>query len=151
MPDQAIHVLNRLIETCRNGEHGFREAAGTVRDAHLRSIFMDLSEQREQFAAQLRYHVARLGGRPENKGTVAGAIHRRWIDLRSTLSADSAHAVMAECERGEEAAIGAYEAARNTDLPPELVTLLDEHCAQIRASRDTLRSLDIRLGQQPAF
>jgi uncharacterized protein (TIGR02284 family) len=151
MADESISVLNRLIETCRNGQHGFHEAAETVRDAHLRSIFNDLSEQREQFAAQLRYQVSRLGGRPENRGTLAGVIHRRWIELRSTLSANSDRAVIAECERGEDIALAAYEAGLKSDLSDVVRTLIEEQHAQIKAARDLVRSIDVRLRRQHAF
>ena len=151
MSETPVDVLNHLVEVCRNGEFGFREAAGAVKDAHLRSILADLSEQREQFAAQLRYQVARLGGKPQNRGSMAGAVHRRWIDLRSSVSTHPSTAVLAECDRGEIKAERAYTAALESELPPNVRVIIEEQYAQIKAAHDTVISLQVRLRQQPAF
>ena len=151
MPDSSVVVLNHLVEVCRNGEFGFREAAAAVKDAHLRTTLGNLSEQREQFAVQLRYQVARLGGKPENRGSVAGSFHRRWIELRSSLSTHPASAVLVECERGEVIAERAYAAALADDLPPNVRAIVEDQYTQIKAAHDNLLSLQVRLRQQPAF
>src|SRR3954465_4320077 len=62
-------VLNHLIETCRDGERGFRLASQQVADPGLKALFTELSAQRATFAAQLVPHVQRLGGQPASDGT----------------------------------------------------------------------------------
>lgn len=42
-------------------------------------------------------------------GNPAAALHRTFIDLKSALSANNNLVVLEECERGEEAAVIAYE------------------------------------------
>jgi uncharacterized protein (TIGR02284 family) len=151
MSQDIIPVLNHLIEVCRNGEHGFREAAEGVEDAHLTSVLMDFSAQREQFAKQLQYQVSLLGGRPENRGTFAGALHRRWIDVRSALSTRSASVILAECHRGEAMALEAYEEALRKPFPEEIHGLIEQQHLQVRAAYETVRGLELKVNGEPAF
>ena len=115
-----------------------------VRDGHLAAILLEYASQREQFGAQLMYQVARLGGRPEQHGTVAGLAHRRWMDVRSVLGGDDP-AVLHECERGDRHAQSAYERALAADLPNDVRSLLQEQMAQIRAAHRQLEELQNRL------
>lgn len=149
MPKNAISVLNALVDVCRNGEEGYLEAARLVRDTHLRAVFSDFSQQREQFATQLQYQIARLGGVPEGRGTLSGALHRRWIDLRSATGRELA--VISECERGERHALRAYEDAISQRLPPEVREVIQQQHLQVKAALDVLVGLQTKLKDQHAF
>ena len=151
MREQVIPVLGDLVEVCRNGEQGFREAATVVREPHLATIFGEFSEQREQFAAQLRYEISKLGRKPHNHGTLAGTLHRRWIELRSVVSSDHDRAVVAECRRGDEQALRAYRVALREDLPDDVRHLIESQEAQIRVAYERLKGLEQRLRQEPAY
>lgn len=149
MRQNPISVLNHLIEVCRNGEQGYREAAEAAEDAHLASVLMDFSSQREQFAKQLQYQVSILGGRPESGGTLAGALHRRWIDVRSALSGHSANVILAECHRGENMALEAYSGALRNELPEDARELVEGQAVQVRTALETIRALELKLNGQP--
>ena len=69
-------------------------------------------------AADLKAKVRALGGDPAKSGSAAGALHRVWINIRSTITGMDSHAVLAECEKAEDAAKRAYETALKKDLPP---------------------------------
>src|SRR5437868_1071070 len=84
--DDVISCLNGLIETCKDGEEGFREAAAGVERSDLKSLFAEFSLQRAQFAGVLQELVRSLGGDPESEGSFSGALHRGWIDLKSALT-----------------------------------------------------------------
>jgi uncharacterized protein (TIGR02284 family) len=141
---KIVPVLNRLVEICLNGRRGFEEAARVVRDPRLAAVLQEYAIQREQFGARLMYEVARLGGRPEKHGTVAGLAHRRWMDVRSVMGGDDP-AVLRECERGDRHARSAYERALSADLPPEIRALLQDQLAQISAAHRDLEQLQRRL------
>lgn len=151
MRDETVSQLNHLVEVCRNGESGFHRAALAVQDAHLRGVLAEYASQREQFAAQLRYQVSRLGGRPQDRGTVAGAVHRRWMDMRSAVSGDSARAVIRECERGERFALASYKLALEQGLEGEVANLVREQQAQIELAYRHLQQLQKRVFQQAAW
>jgi uncharacterized protein (TIGR02284 family) len=145
MSDETVSQLNHLVEVCRNGQQGFQQAAERSGDGHLTLIFSDLAHQREQFAAQLRYQVSRLGGRPYDNGTVAGAFHRRWIDVRAAVSSDADRALIRECERGERFALASYKLALEHHLHPDALELVNEQRAQIELAYRQLQELHRRV------
>ena len=151
MRGPLVPLLGELVEVCRNGEQGFREAASVVRDPHLAAIFGELSEQREQFATQLRYEISRLGGKPHNHGSLAGTLHRRWIEVRSVVSSDHDRAVIAECRRGDEQALRQYRETLQEELPEDVRKLIESQEAQIRDAYERLQGLERRLRQEPAY
>ncbi len=136
--------LNSLIETCLDGEEGYRAAANAVKNGDLRVMFSSLSIQRHQFAEELQEMVRALDITPETDGTTTGAMHRGWIRLRSALTHGDEAPILTECERGEEAAVSQYrEALADEDLDGELRDVLRlqfmgvqgayEHVREVRA------------------
>ena len=81
--EKVISILNGLIETCKDGEQGFKTAAESLRDPQVRLLFQQYSRQRADMARELQAEVRRLGGDPEKSGSVAGAAHRGWIKFES--------------------------------------------------------------------
>src|SRR5688572_6294806 len=79
-------VLNSLIETCKDGQYGFQSAAETVKNADFKSLFSELSLQRQEFVGELQGLVRGLGEDTEKSGSLAGTLHRGWIDIKAALS-----------------------------------------------------------------
>jgi uncharacterized protein (TIGR02284 family) len=127
-----LNVLDHLLETCRDGESGLRFAADHAIDPDVRDLFTTLADERGGFARELTPHVHRLGGQANSDGTAAGAIHRRWMSLKGAVSRHHDHALLAEAERGERAAIEAYGGALAGMLPPTVSDLVDRQLAGIR-------------------
>src|SRR5262247_34875 len=59
---EVISVLNNLIETCRRGQNGFRNAAESIQNSEFRRLFNIFSQQRAQFITELQSELHRLGG-----------------------------------------------------------------------------------------
>ena len=134
-------TLNHLIETCRDGERGFRYAANHVNDPAVKSLFLEVASQREQFINELRPHAQRLGGANDTDGTVAAALHRGWMTIRDTLSGHEDATVIAEAERGERSALAAYDDALNGIVPPTARDLIERQREEIRRSRERVQAL----------
>lgn len=140
--DASIRVLKHLIETCKDGRHGFQTAAEDAETPELQQVFTDYSRQRDEFISELQAQVAALGGNPDESGSAAGALHRGWINLKSAISSNEPHAVLEECERGEDAAVKAYkEALANRDLDVASRSIISEQYTAIQAARDRVKSL----------
>ena len=137
--EDMIAILNGLIETCKNGEKGFREAADSLQNAQYQSFFQEYARIRNKFARDLQGHVRILGGNPDRKGTFTGTIHRGWMNLRLALKKGD-KVIVAECKRGEEAALKNYEEALTKDLPENLRILVEKHCQEIK---ETCRRLAV--------
>src|SRR5437868_95738 len=99
--DDTISTLNGLIQTCKDGEEGFRQAAEGAQTARLKSLFYEFSQQRATFCTELQTLVRSLGGDPEHEGSFSGAMHRGWMDIKTAVMGKDDKAILNECERGE--------------------------------------------------
>lgn len=141
MNNETINHINNLIETLKDGELGYKTAAEDVNSPDLKRTFSGYSSQRAQFAQALQSKVARVGEEPEDSGSVAGTLHRGWINAKAAVSSREDLAILEECERGEDSAVETYrEAIASTDLDAERATI-EEQFTQIRAAHDHIRSL----------
>ena len=103
---ETISTINDLIETLKDGQEGFRQAAEAVGNPKLKSLFNEYSLQRSQFAGELQSQAIALGeSKPEDSSSAAGAMHRAWINLKSAVAKHDDRAILAECERGEDSAV----------------------------------------------
>ena len=144
-PDTAhslADTLNSLIETCRDGHQGFRTAADDVRNPELKTLFTEYSQQRARFIDELQSIVRGLGEESERSSSVAGALHRGWINLKSVLPSGDEHAILAECERGEDSAVEEYrEALAQRELPLHVRQMIQRQAAAVQAAHDRVRDL----------
>jgi len=138
MTDRSEHaVLNHLIETCRDGERGFRLAADKAGDPALKRLFGELASQRATFATELLPHAQRLGGNPPSEGTTAAVLHRSWIALEQALRHDD-HLIVNEVERGDRATLRIYFDAVNGMLPPESRDLVQRQLDELEETHARL-------------
>lgn len=146
--EKVVSFLNELIAACRNGAEGFDTAADGTKEVELKEIFCRFSAQRTQFAEQLQAEVARLGASPREHSTLGGSLHRGWIDLKAALARNDAHAVLAECERGEDAAVKAYRKALvEAPLTGAQRDLISLQATAVKQAHDEIK----RLRDHPAF
>ena len=139
---EIVSVLDELIETLKDGQEGFRQAAEGVRDPKLKSLFRDYSDQRSRFASALQAEARKFGDRdPESDSSTAGALHRGWINLKSAMSGGDEHSILAECERGEDSAVEQFRKAVEDHLPPALQDVVSRQYAEIKAAHDRIRDL----------
>jgi uncharacterized protein (TIGR02284 family) len=141
--DDQISVLNELIQTCKDGAEGFQHAAEGVQDPDLRTLFTRYSEQRRQFTAELQTEVRRLGGDPDKTGSVSGALHRGWIDIKSAVTGKDDAAIISEAERGEDVAVKTYEDALKKSLPVDLESIIRRQYSEVKSVHDRVRSLEM--------
>jgi len=139
--EELIECLNDLIETCRDGEEGFKTASDHVRDAGLKKYFSQCSDQRAQFVSELQSEVRQLGGTPTETGSVSAAFHRGWINIKSIVGGND-DAIIAECERGEDAAVANYQDVLKQNLPSNVLPVVKHQFREIKRSHDTIRDLE---------
>ena len=60
MTNETVSTLNELIETLKDGKDGFQTAAADVKDAKVKAIFLEFSQQRSSLAGELQAEVRRL-------------------------------------------------------------------------------------------
>ena len=144
--EEAIATLNNLIQTCRDGQEGFRVAAEAVRSAELRELFDSYSRQRASFAGELQDEVRRMGGEPAESGSVTASLHRGWMGLKAAVTGGEESSILDECERGEDAALAAYRAAFEKDVPASVRQVVERQFAEIKEAHNQIRNLERAAG-----
>lgn len=141
--EAAISTLRHLIETARDGQEGFRNAAeNIVDDPELRRLLSSFSLQRAKFAGELEAISITMGEHsPETGTSISGSLHRWWIDLRTAITKDDNHSILAECERGEDIAVHAYNTALEQDLPHPVKEIIIRQHREVTAAHNTIRAL----------
>jgi uncharacterized protein (TIGR02284 family) len=139
--DDVIATLNDLIATSNDGEEGFRTCADNVKNATLKTFFLEKAERCREGAAQLQSIVREMGGDPERGGSTTGALHRFWLDIRGTISGLDDHAILAECERGEDVAKREYEKALQQDLPGDVRRVIERQFREVVTNHNRIKEL----------
>jgi uncharacterized protein (TIGR02284 family) len=139
--EEVVVLLNGLIEICKDGEKGYHEAADSIKNGYYQVLFREFARQRGQFARILQACVRRLGYDPERKGSIAGTLHRGWMNLKSAVASNDDHAIIAECERGEHIALRHYGNGATFNLPDEIRLLVHHQLEEIQIALDKLATM----------
>ena len=139
---ESISTLNSVIETLKDGQEGFRQASEAVKDSQLKSYFSELSLQRSKFAGELQSHIIQMGdSEPETTSSTAGALHRAWINMKSAITSQDDHAILSECERGEDSAVAEYKKAMEAELPSPARDIISRQYTDVKAAHDRVKTL----------
>ena len=143
--EDVISTLNDLIETCKDGEYGFRACAEHVESASIATLLTRRADDCEEAARELQAQVIQLGGKADTGGSATGAIHRGSVAVRGTLAGYDDLAMLEECERGEDAALASYRAAIKEALPEPQRSLVERQYQGVKRNHDQIRELRDRL------
>ena len=133
-------VLLDLIKTLEDSQKGFADIGDHLKDISLKRFFLAESLKRANFRAELENELHRAGmADVKESGTVSGAIHRTWGDLKAKLGAGD-HGLLETAEQGEDEAKKAYAKALDHDLPLPIRELLVEQQEQVLASHDFVKA-----------
>ncbi|MFP3646411.1 PA2169 family four-helix-bundle protein [Paraburkholderia sp. SIMBA_054] len=141
MATNVVSVLNDLIETSKDGEKGFLKAAEDAHDAQLKTLFLSRADDCARSIRELQDAVQGLGGKPETHGSMSGALHRGWLDVKSAVTDRSDHEILAECEKGEDIAKKRYHDALEEDLPPDVRRVVEGQYQGVLQNHDRVRDL----------
>ena len=141
MANESNNVINDLIHTCMDGQKGFEAAAKAVEDPTLRDELVGYSWQRQQFATELKSQLKAHGEEPSESGSMSGALHRGWMDIKSAFGANDSHSVLAECERGEDSAEEAYRKVLGSGLAPDYTKMVESQFQTVQRTHDRIKAL----------
>lgn len=141
--ETVLEILEDLIEIAKDGQEGFAQSAEHAESSELKQIFSTYSRQRGAIITDLQ-QLERKYGKPDvdDTGSATGSLHRAWINIRTAVTSRSDQAILEEAERGEDAAVEAFEEAlspRDGVLPEDVSLALHRHLDQIRMAHDDVR------------
>jgi len=139
--DNTVSQIEKLIETCNDGEYGFRTCAEHVKSPDLKQVFLRRAEDCQRGASELQQIVVQLGGKADTGSSVAGALHRGWVSVVGVLSGKSDGAILDECERGEDAALERYREAIKSNLPSDVMAVVQRQYEGVKRNHEQIRTL----------
>jgi uncharacterized protein (TIGR02284 family) len=139
--DKTLSVLEDLIETCKDGQKGYQDAAEHVKRPDLKTFFNEQRLERGQFAEELRHEYSRLG-KPDKKpsGSIAAAMHRAWIDTKVAMGGGD-KTILESVEAGEDKAKESYQKALSEPLPADVSQIVRRQADSIQRAHDKVKML----------
>ena len=141
--EDTISNLNSLIETCKNGELGYAEAARLVEDTKLQTILEGYAKERAGFVKALQAEVKKLGGTPGESGT-----HRGWLELKAAVTLGSGAAILSACETGEDSAWTHYKHVIDSDISGESRAMVAKQWEKVKEAIAHLQHLQGELSRE---
>ena len=139
--NNAISVVENLIETSKDGQKGYQDAAEHVKRPDLKSYFNQQSSERARFAQELQAELSKLG-KPDKKvsGSAGAAMHRAWIDTKVALGGGD-KTILESVEAGEDNAKDTYNKALTGTLPSSLTEIVRRQATSVQQAHDKVRTL----------
>jgi len=145
--ENTVSVLNDLLNITNDRIEGFSKVEDKVWDTHsaLKVDYDQMVSQSQTMKNDLIGLITQKGGDADNTTSTAGAIHRAWIDVKNSFSADKDEATLENVVFGEKAAIDAYQDALDSgDLCPESTRLVSDQLHHLKSSYAKFENLENR-------
>jgi uncharacterized protein (TIGR02284 family) len=137
-----IHTLNGLIAHTIDSIDGYALAAEEPQAGRLGEMFNARADERRNVVRNLQAEVARLGGEPEEHGTLLARAHRTYLKLKTVVAGNDARAVINEVERGEDHLKARFESAlADESLPLSAKLVIRTAFGLVRDGHDQMRDL----------
>lgn len=137
---EVKETLHSVIQSLIDGQEGFQKIGEHLKDETLRRYFAAESLERASFRGELETMLHSEGDHdPKESGSVSGAIHRTWGDIKAHLGGGD-HTLLETSEQGEDAAKKAYKEALEKELPLPVKQLLTTQYAHVQTSHDYVKA-----------
>jgi hypothetical protein len=113
--------LNEILRACRQSHRRFTDAAAKETNPELQGLLEQYAEQREDFAAEIRAEIERLGGFP--------------------TAEEGEEPVDETVENDDSKVLGLYEEALDKEIPFELQQVLERQSIQIEEAHEHLAEI----------
>lgn len=135
--------INDIIQKNEDAIKGYEKAAENSEEIGLKSYFQNKSIERRNFLVELKAAAPALKTRDDIDGSVTGAMHRTWMDVKTFFSGDSDEAMLEEAIRGDKAAINEYnEVLGDTHLPLEAAAVIRKQRDWLMDDLKTIKTLE---------
>ncbi len=140
LTSETIDALQELVQVNIDSRDGFRHAAGEIQEMAVANMFMQMADERDHQAQELRSLMTLNDEEAPKEGSFAAAAHRTWMDLRTALGG-GLQTVLDEAERGEDYIKGKYETAMKNHAGTAVSDVLHRQFAAVKAAHDRVRDM----------
>lgn len=141
--ENLSNKLKELLEKIYDGEKGFEKASEHTNDIFLKKYFAKKSKERFDFAHELESELRMYSNYEENNsGSIAGAAHRTWMNLKAIFSVDDDASMLEEAITGEKAALKEYNEILDESLSLSTRSVLLKQKDVIEKDLKTITNLE---------
>ncbi len=147
MNNPTVSTLNDLLQITNDRIEGFNKVEDKVWEKYpnLKSDYNNMVDQSQKMRLELKSLISERNGDVDDSTTVAGGLHRTWIDVKNAFSSDNAESTLENVIFGENAAIEAYEKALDSgELCPESTRVVQDQLHSLKASYEKFKNLENR-------
>lgn len=147
MNNPTVSTLNDLLQITNDRIEGFNKVEDKVWEKYptLKSDYTNMVDQSQKMRLELKSLISERNGDADDSTTVAGGLHRTWIDVKNAFSSDNAESTLENVTFGENAAIEAYQKALDSgDLCPESSKVVQDQLHSLKSSYAKFRTLENR-------
>ncbi|UOE39642.1 MULTISPECIES: ferritin-like domain-containing protein [Chryseobacterium group] len=147
MNNPTVSTLNDLLQITNDRIEGFNKVEDKVWEKYpnLKSDYNNMVDQSQKMRLELKSLISERNGDADDSTTVAGGLHRTWIDVKNAFSSDNAESTLENVTFGENAAIEAYEKALDSgELCPESSRVVQDQLHSLKASYEKFKNLENR-------
>jgi uncharacterized protein (TIGR02284 family) len=140
----TVEILNDLIEINNDRIAGYDRAIkeSTEENADLKPLFEHMIHESHECKLALATEVLVLKGETAEGTTNSGKIYRAWMNVKATFTGHDRHSILADCEKGEDAAQVAYKTALADEaLPHYLHDMIAGQQSKLKLSHDKVKML----------
>ncbi|CAC9974197.1 DUF2383 domain-containing protein [Flavobacterium sp. WLB] len=140
---ETVKTLEGLISILEDGKLGYTNAAEHVENLAIKADFLEYARERALFIVELQDEINKLGKSTDTSGGgPLGALHRTWIDIKSSFTGGDTEAIINACITGEEAAIEKYKKAlEENELEHSQVFIVSK---QLNSIQNTLSQIKMK-------
>lgn len=133
--EKVVSTLDGLIAILEDGKLGYKNAAEHAENSMIKSELAEYARERALFIVELQDEINKLGKSTDTSGGGAlGAIHRAWIDIKSTFTSGDTEAIINACITGEESAVEKYEdALKLEEMEQNQIAIVSKQLNSIKA------------------
>ena len=144
---KTISVLNDLLHITNDRIKGFERVEGKVWESYsdLKGEYDKMISQSKIMKNEIINLLTHRGGKPdENTSSLAGNLHRTWIDIKNSLpTTNNDRETLENVVFGEKHAIEAYDnALQSGDLCPESSKVIADQLKELRVSYHQFNNIE---------
>ncbi len=138
---EKIGTINDLIEATRDSASFYSEAAKSVDNPKLRTLFEHMASSKNGLVGSMTKEVRAEGAEPAKSGTFRGALREIYDDVRASMGVETSdYGYVAELEKSEDQLMDAFhDVIKNDYVSREIKESVQSYLPTVQAHHDTLR------------
>lgn len=144
--EQNVSVLNDLLQITNDRIAGFEKVEGKIWEKYpdIKAEYDRMISQSKVMKNELINLIEEKNGNPHDSATVAGALHRTWIDIKNSFTLGNIEeSTLANVVFGEKAAIEAYQNAMDSgDLCEKSSDIVGEQLHSLKQSYNQFKKIE---------